>query len=456
VSRRKIFGTDGIRGKANSYPMTCEVATALGRAVTHYFQTGNQNSKPPVIVVGKDTRLSCYMLEQAFGAGVCSQGGQVIFTGPLPTPGVAFVTKSMRADAGIMISASHNVFTDNGIKIFDSKGYKLPDQVEMKLEELVLNPDQMPVMEGIKLGGAKRLDEVFGRYVVYAKSAFSSRYDLEHMRIVLDCAHGAAYKVGPMIFRELGAEVFPIGVTPNGENINLNCGSLYPGQAQEAVKEYRADIGICLDGDADRFVIVDGNGNKVHGDQLLGVLAKFLLDTEVLKRGDEVIGTVMSNVGLEYFIKSLGLEFHRTKVGDRYIMEYMKSSGTVFGGEPSGHIIFKNFSTTGDGLLGALKFIECLKFYNIPLDKLVSQVPLFPQVTKSAPVGVKRPLEEVKPIQEKLEDVKNQLGNKGRVVLRYSGTESLARIMVEGENEVHVGQLCDELASVVEQELSSF
>ncbi len=451
----RIFGTDGIRGRANIYPMTCEVATALGRAVTHYFQTKGDKVKPPVIVVGKDTRLSCYMLEQAFGAGVCSQGGKVIFTGPLPTPGVAFVATSMRADAGIMISASHNSFTDNGIKIFDSKGHKLPDSVEVELEDLVKNPKNMPIMEGSSLGNAKRLDEVFGRYVVYAKSSLSKRYDLEGMRIVLDCANGAAYKVGPMILRELGAEVFPIGVEPNGQNINLNCGSLHPEKTRDAVKEYRADLGICLDGDADRFVIVDSLGDVLHGDQLIGVLAKFLLDTGVLKKGDEVIGTIMSNVGLEYYVKSLGLKFHRTKVGDRYIIEYMKQSGALFGGEPSGHVIFKNFSTTGDGILGALKFIECLKFYNIPLKELISKVSLYPQVMKSAPVAQKKPLDEIEKIQEKLKEVKQKLGGKGRVVLRYSGTENLVRVMVEGENEYNVGKLCGELVFTVQQELAT-
>jgi phosphoglucosamine mutase len=305
MSQRKLFGTDGIRGKANISPMTCEIATALGRAITHFFQIKTQREKRPTIIVGKDTRLSCYMFEQAFSAGVCSQGGEVILTGPLPTPGVAFVTGSMRADAGVMISASHNSFQDNGIKIFDGKGYKLPDEVEEILERLVENPNLMPTLTGDKLGRAKRLDEVFGRYIVHTKNSFSQEFDLEGMRIVLDCANGAAYKIAPMIFRELGAEVFPIGITPNGENINQGCGSLFPEECRKAVQKYRADLGICLDGDGDRFVIIDKEGQLVNGDQIIGLFCRLLLDQGQLKKGDEVVGTIMSNLGLENFIHTL-------------------------------------------------------------------------------------------------------------------------------------------------------
>ena len=270
MSERKLFGTDGIRGKANAYPMTAEIATALGRAVTFHFQSVNPTNTKPVIIVGKDTRLSCYMLEMAFASGVCSQGGEVILTGPLPTPGVAFVTHSMRADAGVMISASHNHFQDNGIKIFDGKGNKLPDSVEIELERLILNPDMMPVKYAGQLGNAERLKEVYGRYIVQVKSALGSDYDLDGMRIVLDCANGAGYKVTPMIFQELGAEVFSIGISPNGENINKNCGSLHPEAARTEVLRYRADIGICIDGDGDRVSVIDQEGTLIDGDKLIG------------------------------------------------------------------------------------------------------------------------------------------------------------------------------------------
>lgn len=453
MSERKLFGTDGIRGKANIFPMTCEVAVALGRAVTHYFQSKSNENRRPLIILGKDTRLSCYMLEQAFSAGVCSQGGRVILTGPLPTPGVAFVTQSMRADAGVVISASHNNYADNGIKIFDGKGYKLPDSVELLLEEMILNPELVPSNTGAGLGSAQRLDEVAGRYVVNVKSSFSDKYDLEGMRIVLDCANGAGYKVAPMIFSELGAEVFTLGVSPNGTNINDGCGSLYPKDCQEQTQVYRADIGICLDGDADRVLIIDSEGNIVDGDELIGLLTKLLLDKGEIKKGDVVVGTVMSNLGLENYIKSLGLKFHRTKVGDRYIMEYMKNHGSIIGGEPSGHIIFKNYSTTGDGALAALKVIECMKMYNKSLKELTSEVKLYPQVLKNIQVSSKPPLETVAGIQDAVEKAEKILKDKGRVLLRYSGTESLIRVMVEGEDSIAVNSVCDELVRVVKHEL---
>ena len=453
MGERKLFGTDGIRGKANVYPMTCEIATALGRAVVHYFQSINPLNTKPLIIVGKDTRLSCYMLEMAFSSGVCSQGGEVILTGPLPTPGVAFVTHSMRADAGVMISASHNPFYDNGIKIFDAKGFKLPDAAELELERLVLNPSLMPVKVGPQLGNAQRLKEVFGRYIVQVKSAFNQDYDLEGMRIVLDCANGAGYKVTPMMFQELGAEVLPIGVSPNGENINLNVGSLHPESAREQVLKYRADIGICIDGDGDRVTIVDEEGTIVDGDKLIGLFAKLLLDRGELKKGDTVVGTVMSNFGLEFYLKDLGLKFHRTKVGDRYIIEHMRANHGILGGEPSGHIIFSKHSTTGDGSLAALKAIEAMKHFKKTLKDLVGEIELFPQVLKNVVVSKKPDLEKVPSIQKAIKDAEEKMGGKGRVLLRYSGTEPLLRVMVEGQNTELVEKLCQELSDLVKKEL---
>lgn len=453
MSERKLFGTDGIRGKANVYPMTAEIATALGRAVTHYFQSINPQNTKPLIIVGKDTRLSCYMVEMAFSAGVCSQGGSVILTGPLPTPGVAFVTHSMRADMGVMISASHNDFQDNGIKIFDAKGYKLPDAVEMELERLVLNPDLMPIRTGSQLGNAERLKEVYGRYIVQVKSTLSYDYDLEGMRIVLDCANGAGYKVTPMIFSELGAEVFTIGVNPNGENINRNCGSLHPEAAMSEVVKYRADLGICIDGDGDRLTVIDDEGVVVDGDKLIGLFAKLLLARGDLKAGDTIVGTVMSNLGLELYIKSLGLNFHRTKVGDRYIIEYMRTNGAILGGEPSGHIIFGKHSTTGDGALAALKVIEAMKYFNRSLRSLLDEIILFPQINKGLKVKNKPQLESIPAIQAAMKHAEDRLNGKGRILLRYSGTEPLLRVMVEGENQLIVEEECQKLIDVVTKEI---
>lgn len=454
--KRELFGTDGIRGKANIYPMTGEIAMALGRAVTHYFQKKNiqlSQNRRPLIVIGKDTRRSCYMLEQAFAAGVCSQGGSAILTGPLPTPGVAFVVQSMRADAGVMISASHNPFYDNGIKIFDHTGHKLPDEIEVELESIIFNHEKLDSPLDEDLGNAKRLDEVIGRYIVQTKSTFPSKYSLDGMRIVLDCANGAAYKVAPMIFRELGAEVITTGVEPNGVNINEECGALHPGNCQAQVLKYRADLGVCLDGDADRLVLVDDQGKVVPGDQLLGILALYLKQMDQLDDQAQIVGTVMSNMGLEYFLEQNEMSFIRTQVGDRYIVEAMKRTGAVFGGEPSGHIIFKNHSTTGDGILSALKVAECMQYYQDSLHNLYQSVPLYPQVQKSVTVSKKTPFEELADVQAKLKEVEHVLSGKGRVLLRFSGTENLARIMLEGPETSQLQTLAEELAQVVKENI---
>lgn len=451
MSTRKLFGTDGIRGKANIYPMTGEVAFVLGRAVTSYFQ---QNfTKKPLIIIGKDTRLSCYMLEQAFSAGVCAQGGKAILTGPLPTPGVAFVTQSMRADAGVMISASHNSFEDNGIKIFDRTGHKLPDDIELELERMILNPSLITTRTGEQLGSAKRLDEVIGRYIVQAKAALPSQYSLEGLRIVVDGANGAAYKLAPMVFEELGAEVIALGNTPNGTNINKACGALHPGLCAESVKKYRADLGICLDGDGDRLTLIDGRGEVIHGDKLIGLCGKFLKDNHEIGPTNEVVGTVMSNFGLEYYLKEQGLNFIRTQVGDRYIVEHMRQSGALFGGEPSGHLVFKKYSTTGDGILAALKAIESIKFYDRDLSELTSAIELFPQLMKNITVAERIPFEDVKEIASAVKKAEAELGSTGRVLLRYSGTEPLARVMVEGKDQSQVERLTHNLSEVVEKAL---
>lgn len=451
MSVRELFGTDGIRGKANTYPMTGEIAFVLGRAVTSYFQ--KNFSRKPLIIIGKDTRLSCYMLEQAFSAGVCSQGGRAILTGPLPTPGVAFVTQSMRADAGVMISASHNSFEDNGIKIFDRTGHKLPDEIELELEKMVLDPSLIPGKTGEELGNARRLDEVIGRYIVHTKAALSDQYSLEGLRIVVDGAHGAGYKLAPMVFEELGAEVISIGSSPNGVNINQGCGALHPQLCAEQVKKFRADLGVCLDGDGDRLTIVDRNGEVIHGDKLFGLCGKFLLDNQEIGHSKEVVGTVMSNFGVESYLNKLGLKFSRTQVGDRYIVEHMRQTGALFGGEPSGHLVFKKYSTTGDGILAALKVIESIKFYDRDLSELTNEIELFPQKMENVLVSKRVPFDEVPEIRKAIEAANQKLGSEGRTLLRYSGTEPLARVMVEGKDLKLVSALCTELAGVLTKAL---
>lgn len=452
MTQRKFFGTDGIRGRANVYPMTGEVAFSLGRAVTAFFQKRSKSIKP-LIIIGKDTRLSCYMLEQAFSAGVCSQGGRAILTGPLPTPGVAFVTQSMRADAGVMISASHNAFYDNGIKIFDRTGHKLPDSVELELEKMLLDNELIPKKLDADLGNAKRLDEVVGRYIVKVKQALSDEYNLEGLRLVVDGANGAGYKVAPLAFEELGAEVIAMGNQPNGQNINDKVGALYPKTCAQKVIKYRADLGICLDGDGDRLAVIDSKGKLVDGDKLLGILSKFLFETGRLGKSQEVVGTVMSNFGLEKYVRDMGANFYRSKVGDRYIVERMLANNSVFGGEPSGHIIFKEFSTTGDGILAALKVIECLKYFDKSLDELCDEVILTPQVLINVPVKEKKDFDSMSEFSKKVKDVEEKLKGKGRVLLRYSGTENLARVMLEGEDESFIQKTCEELAEHLKKEI---
>jgi phosphoglucosamine mutase len=454
MGQRKLFGTDGIRGRANIYPMTGEIAFSLGRAVTAYFQKIS-NNRNPMIIIGKDTRLSCYMLEQAFSSGVCAQGGRAILTGPLPTPGVAFVTQSMRADAGVMISASHNSYYDNGIKIFDRSGHKLPDAFELELEEMVLNPELIPVKLDDELGNAKRLDEVVGRYIVKVKQALSEEYTLDGLKIVVDAANGAGYKVAPMVFSELGAEVISIGVEPNGRNINDGVGALYPEFCAKQVLAEKADLGFCLDGDADRIVVIDSKGQIIDGDQLLGIIGNFLISSKQLGPANEVVGTVMSNLGLQKYIEGLGAKFTRTKVGDRYIVEQMLSSGSVFGGEPSGHVILKQHATTGDGILAALKVIECLKYFGTTLEELAEKVHLMPQILQNVKVQEKIPFENLPGIQSALKVANEKLGDSGRVLLRYSGTENLARVMVEGENYEIVQDCCSLLIAAVTKEIGA-
>ncbi|MBP9674550.1 MAG: phosphoglucosamine mutase [Bacteriovoracaceae bacterium] len=449
---RKLFGTDGIRGKANIFPMTCEVAFALGRAVTNYFQQKNSR-KNPMVIIGKDTRLSCYMLEQAFSAGVCSQGGQAILTGPLPTPGVAFAVQSMRADAGVMISASHNAFYDNGIKIFDRTGHKLPDSTEKILEEMVLSPEKLPTMLGADLGRAKRLDEILGRYIVQVKSVFDKKYSLEGLKIVVDGANGAGYKVAPLVFEELGAEVISLGDHPNGQNINEGCGAIHPETCAQEVLKQKADIGICIDGDGDRVVIINDQGQVIHGDHLIGICARFLKDQGELKDQDEVVGTVMTNLGLEKYLKSLNLNLYRTKVGDRYIVERLTESNSFFGGEPSGHIIFKKYSTTGDGLLAALKILEALLYYKKSLVELTSDIPLCPHLLTAIKVKKREDLAQQINIQQAITSWEKKLADKGRILLRYSGTEPLLRLLVEGEDANLIKKASQELSEIIQADL---
>lgn len=447
----KIFGTDGVRGVANVYPMTSEVAMQLGRGAAYVFK---DDKRRPKIVIGKDTRLSGYMIENAIASGICSMGVDVLLVGPLPTPGIAFITSSMRADAGVVISASHNPFQDNGIKFFSRDGFKLPDEIEERIEELIFTNgiDHLrPTAE--QVGKAFRVDDAVGRYVVFLKSALSRELSLEGMKIAVDCANGAAYKVAPAVFEELGAELVLTGVKPDGYNINDGCGSLHPRVVANLVKESGAQLGIAFDGDADRVVCVDEKGQVLDGDHLMAICATRMLQENRLNHST-LVTTIMSNMGLEAAVKSWGGRLERTGVGDRYVVEQMRAGGFNLGGEQSGHIIFLDHNTTGDGILSALKLLEVMLTENKPLSELARIMERFPQRLINVTVKERKPLDSSPEIVRTVELVRAKLGEEGRLFIRPSGTEPVIRVMVEGRDEALVAELAAETAAVIERAMS--
>lgn len=438
--KRRYFGTDGIRGKANAAPMTVETAVQLGRAVALTFSRPGHRAR---ILVGKDTRLSGYMLEAALMAGITSTGADVTMLGPLPTPGIAFLTTSMRADAGIVLSASHNPFHDNGLKVFGHDGYKLPDRVELELEAMMDKPsDSLPLAHGAAIGRAKRIEDAGGRYVTHLKTLLRPEFDLSGIRIVIDCANGAAYRVAPLLFEELGATVFPIGVSPNGTNINDRCGSLYPQGVADKVREVGAHLGVALDGDADRIILVDDLGNVIDGDALLGMCALEMHEQGTLAH-DTVIATVMSNMGLERMLAKEGIRVERTAVGDRYVVERMREGGFNFGGEQSGHLVFLDHSTTGDGLVAALQVLNLMLDRKQPLSELARVFEPLPQVLISRAVKSRPEVHTLPNVQQSIAHAEQTLGKRGRVLVRYSGTEYKVRVMVEGEDPAETQELCE-------------
>lgn len=441
----KLFGTDGIRGKANVFPISPELVLRLGQAVGLYFK---KHYAQPKILIGKDTRISGYMLEQALSSGICSTGVDTLFLGPLPTPGIAYLTRGMRANAGIVLSASHNPYYDNGLKIFSSTGYKLPDDVELEIESLVFSHlDSAAVPTGDEIGTTSRVEDAVGQYAVFLKEQFPKNLSLEGFRIILDCANGAAYKVAPKVFRELGADVEVIGVSPNGTNINDGYGALHPQKLREQVLLRKADIGVAFDGDADRVVIVDENGELLDGDELLAIFAKHMMAKNTLKHAT-VVSTVMSNMGLDLALKKMGAKLVRTKIGDRYVVETMRSKQYNLGGEQSGHLIFGDITTTGDGILAALQLLKLVLEEAKTVHELKKVMDKFPQALKNIDVPQRVPLHELPDLSRQINLVQEKLGNEGRVLFRYSGTELKARIMIEGERRDHITALVDELAEI--------
>ena len=445
---KKLFGTDGVRGVANVYPMTTEMAMQIGRAAAHIFKKDGDTRRHR-IVIGKDTRLSGYMIENALVAGICSMGVDVLLVGPLPTPGIANITSSMRADAGVVISASHNPFQDNGIKFFSREGIKLPDATELAMEELIFskNIDSFRPT-ATEVGKAYRIDDAAGRYIVFLKNAFPKELDLAGMKIVLDCANGAAYKVAPAVFQELGAEVIPLGIKPNGTNINAGCGSLYPDVISEAVRANGADLGIALDGDADRVIFVDEFGNEVDGDHIMAICATDLLERKKLKK-NTLVATVMSNMGLDIAIRNAGGKIVKTAVGDRYVVEEMFKNGYNFGGEQSGHLIFLDYNTTGDGIQSALQVLAIMRRKERRLSELAQVMTALPQVLVNVRVKKKKDITTFPEIAALIADIEGKLNDEGRILIRYSGTEPLLRIMLEGLDSGEIQAWADEIAGLV-------
>ena len=444
---KKLFGTDGVRGVANVYPMTSEMAMQIGRAAAYIFKNGHRRHR---IVIGKDTRLSGYMIENALAAGICSMGVDVLLVGPLPTPGIANITSSMRADAGVVISASHNPFQDNGIKFFSRDGFKLPDEMELRIEELIFSKkiDSLRPI-ATEVGKAFRIDDAAGRYVVFLKSTFPKDLDLAGMKIVLDCANGAAYKIAPAVLEELGAEVVPVGVKPNGTNINAGCGSLHPEVISEAVKEHRADLGIALDGDADRVIFVDEFGNEVDGDHIMAICATDMMKQKKLRK-NTLVATVMSNMGLDIAVRKAGGKVVKTAVGDRYVVEEMLRGGYNLGGEQSGHMIFLDYNTTGDGMLSALQVLAIMRRHNRTLSELAQVMIPLPQVLVNVRVAEKIDIMTIPEVARLVKEIEQSLNDTGRILIRYSGTEPLLRIMLEGQDKYQIAGWAKEIADLIE------
>ncbi|MBI3301801.1 MAG: phosphoglucosamine mutase [Deltaproteobacteria bacterium] len=448
--RERLFGTDGIRGVANVEPMTSETALRLGRALAYVFRNRPGRHK---ILIGKDTRLSGYMLETALASGICSMGVDVLLVGPVPTPGIAFLTRNLRADAGVVISASHNPFQDNGVKVFSRDGFKLPDEVEDEIESLIVDQkiDHLrPTATAI--GKAFRVDDAEGRYNVFVKNAFPRHLTLDGLKIVIDCAHGAAYKVAPDVLEELGARVTAIGVKPDGENINRDCGALHPHHVQRLVRETGAQVGVALDGDADRAILVDETGEIVDGDAIMAIAAEEMLRGGTL-RHNTLVGTVMSNLGLEVALRQMGGRLVRTPVGDRYVVEEMLRGGYSLGGEQSGHIVFLDVNTTGDGMVTLLTLLAIMLQRQRPLSELKQIVQRYPQVLINVKVRERRDLATVEPVAKAMRRVMQALGDSGRLLVRYSGTEPLVRVMVEGQDQNVVRGYGEEVAEAVRRHL---
>ncbi len=450
---RKLFGTDGIRGLANAGAMTPETAFRLGAAIT--YQAKRRVKRPPRVIIGKDTRVSGYMIETALASGICALGGRVLLSGPLPTPAIAHITQSMRADAGVVVSASHNAFEDNGIKVFGADGFKLPDEVEAELERLMASDvidTKRPT--GIHVGRAERLDDAWGRYVSFVKGTFPQNLTLEGVKIVVDAAHGAAYRVAPAVFAELGATVHAIGVKPNGRNINAGCGAMHPEHTAAEVKKRKADIGVALDGDADRVIVIDDQGNEVDGDRVMALCAtRMLREKRLVKK--TLVATVMSNLGLELAMKREGGKLARCPVGDRYVVETMRKHGYNLGGEQSGHLVFLDHATTGDGLIAALQLLAIVLREGKPLSELAREaMQRVPQVLVNVSLPARRALDTMEKATHAIRGAEKKLGDKGRVLVRWSGTEPKLRVMVEGPDERGIKAIADEIVDAARRDLA--
>ena len=448
----KLFGTDGIRGVANIFPMTPEMVLSIGKATAHVFKE-KCGKKKPKFVIGKDTRLSGYMIENALASGIVSVGADVLLVGPMPTPAIAHLTKALNADAGIVLSASHNPAEDNGIKIFSENGHKLSDNVEDEIEKYVLSGKiKTEHIKGDLIGKALRVDDAKERYIEFAKASVESM-SMKGLRVILDCANGAAYNTAPHILSELGAEVVVLNDRPDGLNINLDCGALHPEKMMEIVKKEKAHIGIALDGDADRVIVCDENGRSVDGDHIIAICAINMKEKGILKKNSVVV-TIMANKGFDIAMAKERIKVVKTKVGDRYVVDEMRKKGYVLGGEQSGHIIFSNYTTTGDGMISALQLLRIMKERGKKLSKLAECMTSLPQVLVNVDVKEKKDISKLK-VNKNIKDAESKLGEKGRVLVRYSGTQNLCRIMIEGENKREIQKIADDIAKTMKKELGA-